>query len=186
MNGSTRRRIALLLSTSGTHTRAIAAAALALCLLLANTSGVAQVTGNPDNYTVGMLEGTAEIVHGDEVTFVATNWDDGRTPITLPFAYTFYGKTYERDSVIWANANGILEFEENTANPFFVTDLPNAELHHAIFAYWEDLRTDVGSDPTVLGLRTSVSGVAPHRILNIEWRAVHLAGDEFPDPAVRR
>lgn len=163
------------LLTSGTPVRAIAAAALALILLLSNTPGAAQAGGgDPGNYIVETLDSPAEIVHGDEVTFIATNCDDCRTPVSLPFAYTFYGKTYAENTQIWVNSNGILEFEVNTAWPFVVTDLPTSQLHHGIFAYWDDLRTDSGPDPAQLGLRTSVSGVAPNRIFNIEWRASYF------------
>jgi hypothetical protein len=153
----------------------IAVGVLTLCLLFSNTPGAAQAAAaDPGNYIVETLEGTAAISHGNDITFIATNCDDCRTPVTLPFPYTFYGKTYPEGSEIWINSNGILEFEPNTAWPFVVTDLPAPALHHGIFAYWDDLQTNVGPDPGVLGVRTSVSGIAPERIFNIEWRATYF------------
>src|SRR5262249_39699706 len=40
----------------------------------------------------------------------------------------------------------------------------------AILPFWDDLRTDGAGG----GIFTSVSGSAPNRIFNIEWRAVHF------------
>ena len=42
-----------------------------------------------------------------------------------------------------------------------------------IFPYWDDLDMDAGG---AFGIFTSVSGTAPNRIFNIEWRAQY-----FPD-----
>jgi hypothetical protein len=49
-----------------------------------------------------------------------------------------------------------------------------------IFPYWDDLRTDAnagcaGFPGGTCGVYTSVSGTAPNRIFNIEWRAVYFA-----------
>ena len=51
---------------------------------------------------------------------------------------------------------------------------------YTIFGLWTDYRTDVVGDgcsnfATGCGIFTSVSGSAPNRIFNIEWRAVYFA-----------
>ena len=49
-----------------------------------------------------------------------------------------------------------------------------------IAVLWDDLRTDDNSGCTgypgdTCGVYTSVSGTAPNRVFNIEWRAVYMA-----------
>jgi hypothetical protein len=48
--------------------------------------------------------------------------------------------------------------------------LPASSIDYAIAAQWTDLRTDGTSGAGTNGIFTSVSGSAPHRIFNIEWR----------------
>ena len=48
--------------------------------------------------------------------------------------------------------------------------LPDANAQDAILAHWDDLRTDRSAGA---GIYTSVSGEAPNRLFNIEWRAVY-------------
>jgi plastocyanin len=43
---------------------------------------------------------------------------------------------------------------------------------YTIFPYWDDLRTDSAG----MGIFTSISGTAPNRIFNIEWRATYFSG----------
>src|SRR5205085_8132416 len=40
---------------------------------------------------------------------------------------------------------------------------------YSVYALWDDLRTDTSGS----GIFTSVSGSAPNRIFNIEWRATY-------------
>ena len=49
--------------------------------------------------------------------------------------------------------------------------LPAAQpFNYTIFPYWDDLRTD-NHRGTACGIFTSITGSAPNRIFNIEWRA---------------
>jgi hypothetical protein len=101
--------------------------------------------------------------------------DDCPSTITLPFQYGFYGVAYNR---VTATSNGILQF--SSANSAFDnTCLPTAVINNAIFAHWDDLLTNaqLGCNvfPGGCGIFTSVSGNAPGRIFNIEWRAVYLS-----------
>src|SRR5205823_4085320 len=58
------------------------------------------------------------------------------------------------------------------------TCLPTTVMNNAIFAHWDDLITNqqlgCSAFPGGCGVFTSVSGAAPNRIFNIEWRAVYL------------
>ena len=54
--------------------------------------------------------------------------------------------------------------------------------NYTVFPYWDDQRTDnlgwvgcTGYPGGTCGVYTSVSGTAPNRIFNIEWRAVYFA-----------
>ena len=53
------------------------------------------------------------------------------------------------------------------------TCLPDVSANYAIFPHWDDLCTGpcVASTCTGCGVFTSISGTAPNRIFNIEWRA---------------
>ena len=54
--------------------------------------------------------------------------------------------------------------------------LPNANYGQTLFPYYDDLRTDDLNTPDCVnfasgcGVFTSVSGTAPNRVFNIEWR----------------
>src|SRR5262249_51099998 len=57
---------------------------------------------------------------------------------------------------------------------------PWAAHNYSIFPYWDDQRTDAqtgcaGFPGGTCGIFTSVSGTAPNRIFNIEWRTVYFA-----------
>ena len=65
---------------------------------------------------------------------------------------------------------------------------------YTIFPMWQDMRTDIGLSGCAsfpggtCGVFTSVSGTAPNRIFNIEWRTVYFADNvldgEFRSAAV--
>jgi len=103
--------------------------------------------------------------------------DDCTTQIALPFPYELYNPTF---TSAWVSSNGQLDFSSPPDGGFSPTCLPDASAHDAIFAYWHDLRTDLfhgrhitGPPP---GIYTSLSGTAPNRIFNIEWRAHYING----------
>jgi len=54
-------------------------------------------------------------------------------------------------------------------------------MDYLISPHWDDLRTD----GTGLGVFTSVTGSAPHRVFNIEWRAFYLGTTTTLDFEVR-
>src|SRR5205823_3471347 len=67
------------------------------------------------------------------------------------------------------SSNGTLQFTSNNTT-YTNSCLPTGAsgLNNAIAGHWDDLRTDYYIEN---GIFTSVSGVAPNRIFNIEWRA---------------
>lgn len=121
------------------------------------------------NYIFTTSTGNA-IVPG--TTLVAGSQDDDAAlPITLPFAYTAYGVVFNS---VNASTNGNLQFQ--TAANDWTNECPpsaTANLGLAFMPHWDDLDMSSGG---ALGIYTSVSGVAPNRIFNIEWRALRFGG----------
>lgn len=97
--------------------------------------------------------------------------DDQTALIALPFPYTAYGTVYNS---VNACTNGNLQF--TTTNTTFANacPLPSAAMGVSFFPHWDDLHT--GRVPATQGIFTSISGVAPNRIFNIEWRGELFTG----------
>ena len=129
-------------------------------------------SGAGDIYTISSSTG-AVIVAGTADT--GNHCDDCGTAITLPFPYTLYGQSYTNAIV---SSNGNLEF--GSANSSFVNAcLPQSSFGPTIFAHWDDLYTsDSGSGQ---GIFTSMSGSAPNRVFNVEWRARFCCSGGAPD-----
>jgi hypothetical protein len=112
---------------------------------------------NPYSYATA----TGTIVPGVDDT--GNHCDDCLTTISLPFAYTLYDQTFTSASV---DSNGTLQFV-SFGSFLRNTCLPSGGYTYTIFPYWDDLITANSG----YGIFTSVSGTAPNRIFNIEWRA---------------
>ena len=121
------------------------------------------------NYAIATSEG-APAAPG--ATLVAGSQDDDTTvPITtLPadFAFSIYGTPV---TLLRADTNGILGFNATTG----ASSAGNGPLPAGIFstpslvAHWDDL--DGSTNATIGGgVYTAVSGTAPNRIFDIEWR----------------
>ena len=102
-------------------------------------------------------------------TDIGNHCDDCTTPITLPFPVTLYGTTFPAGATLNASSNGNLQFTGNT--PYLGTScpLPDPNLGEAIMPYQDDLHTGNAGE----GIFTSVTGTAPNRSFNIEWRVEH-------------
>src|SRR5262249_32288397 len=107
--------------------------------------------------------------------------DDCGTVISLPFNVTVYGQTFTSATV---SSNGSLDLTAPLGTPFThgCLTLPNTSWGMAILGYQDDLRTDNISFPGCAGfpggqcgIFTSVTGTAPSRRFNIEWRVTHFA-----------
>jgi PKD repeat protein len=120
--------------------------------LLVQTNGVAIVPGTTDTGN-----------HGQNVL----------TAITLPFPVTYYGRTFTNATLC---SNGNLQFIGGNFAAGGVC-LPVGGLNYPIFPFWDNLRTDLGSD----GVYTSVTGTAPNRTFNIEWRAALVSSSAEVD-----
>jgi hypothetical protein len=100
-------------------------------------------------------------------TDIGLHIDDGTTNIALPFTWSFYGQN-ETNATL--SSNGNLQFGSSDIS-WNNSCLPYAGFNYAILPLWDDLRTDTSGS----GIFTSISGSAPNRIFNIEWRATYLA-----------
>jgi hypothetical protein len=87
--------------------------------------------------------------------------------VLLPFRARFYNVNYSR---LIVGSNGTLGVSAN-GNPATNSCLPSAQFNYAILPLWDDLTT-VG---TGNGVFTSISGRAPLRVFNIEWRAQRIS-----------
>ena len=80
--------------------------------------------------------------------------------------------------MLHASSNGSLEFGAASA-PFGTScPLPDANISEAILPFQGDLRTD-NITLTGEGIFTSITGSAPNRNFNIEWRAEEFSGGGF-------
>ena len=98
------------------------------------------------------------------------------TNVALPFPYMACGTAHTSINV---SVNGNAQFTTSDVDYLSNTCLPWSGHDWTIFPYWTDLRTDDNSGCTgypgdTCGIYTSVSGTAPNRIFNIEWRAVYM------------
>ena len=134
-------------------------------------------TGTPagcSTYTTSTGQGA--ITAG--TTDTGNHCDDCSTAISFPFPVSVYGQTFNSASVA---SNGSLDLI-GTQAPFThgCQVLPSTLWTMAIFPYQDDLRTDANSGCSsfpggTCGVFTSVTGTAPNRQFNVEWRAVHFA-----------
>jgi hypothetical protein len=132
-----------------------------------NTPVPAATCGPNAHYLITTSSGGIEPGTND----VGIHCDDCATSINLPFTYNFYGQPYNSALV---SSNGFLQFMGNATNQYVNTCLPNPVLNNAILGHWDDLVTNYYIEN---GIFTSVSGAAPNRIFNIEWRTSLFASN---------
>ena len=127
-----------------------------------------------------ITQGTDRVVPGN--TNIGSNCDECDTFVPLPFNFQLYGTTYNGVNV---SSNGRLDFvNANEPGGFITACLPSPPSYftglpyeNTVFPLWQDMRTDVVGDgcdsfSSGCGIFTSVTGNAPNRIFNIEWRTV--------------
>ncbi|MFL5735576.1 MAG: hypothetical protein ACJ78Q_20660, partial [Chloroflexia bacterium] len=118
---------------------------------------------------IGMEPGT-NLVPGSQC-------DECTVGISLPFTYNLYGVGY---TSAYASDNGTLRFLAGPTQRFN-TCLPFPPMGPTIFPHWADaLTTNPGG-----GIYTSVTGIAPNRTFNIEWRGAYPFGGGTLDYEVR-
>jgi hypothetical protein len=130
--------------------------------------GTATPTACVTNYTCSTTA-SATIVPG--TADIGNHCDDCITTITLPFTVQLYGTSYNSAHV---SSNGNVQLA-STDIEFTNTCLPIVTMGPTIFAYWEDLVTEGTNCTGGCGIYTSVSGIAPNRIFNIEWRTFYFS-----------
>ena len=129
-------------------------------------SPTATVCGNGYSYATA----TATIEPG--TTDTLTNCDDCITTVNLPFPFTFYNRQFTTANI---SSNGNLQFD--SLNSTYTANCPIVQMSYAMLPYFNDLRTDTTScTPGPCGVFTSVSGTAPNRVFNVEWRATLFTG----------
>jgi hypothetical protein len=127
-----------------------------------NTHAYANENCMPNDYTI--TTGSGIIVYG--ITDTGNHCDDCVTPIALPFPVTFYDQTFFSVGI---SSNGNLQFTSTSDSDFFnECPLPSARVIDLIAPYWDDLHDEDTANGQ--GVFTSVSGTAPNRIFNIEFR----------------
>ncbi|MBM3415353.1 MAG: T9SS type A sorting domain-containing protein [Bacteroidetes bacterium] len=141
-------------------------------ITLTTTPGPTPPAPPGTNYVYSISTGNA-IVPG-AVLVPGSQGDDVTAPLALPFPYNAYGTVYNSVTV---SSNGNIQFTGGGNAAFFNTcPLPtgtfNGQGGVVFMPMWDDLWTLQAGD----GIFTSVSGVAPNRIFNIEWRAQYFSG----------
>jgi hypothetical protein len=149
--------------------RVAAAASFALCLFFFAAQSAPAQTVN--QYRFASANGASIVPGTTQVTgfgCVATPGDDCVATIALPFAYNFYSNAYTSAVV---SSNGNLQFA--SANADYGQNevcFPLNLFSYSIIPHFADLTIGGAGE----GVFTSVSGNAPNRIFNIEWRASAL------------
>src|SRR5215216_3827086 len=115
-------------------------------------------------YLISQIGGS--IVPG--TTDIGNHTDDGVTFVALPFSYNLYDQSYTGVNL---SSNGNAQFV-TTDNTWTNVCLPWPSHNYTVFPYWDDQLTDGTGE----GIFTSVSGTAPNRIFNIEWRTHYFNG----------
>jgi hypothetical protein len=144
------------------------------------TTALGQCVNNGGNYGFTVSSGT--IVPGD--TDSGNHFDDGTTAVAMPFSWSFYGTSY---NTVYVSSNGDVQFTTSGDYPedyFNSCPLPSTSFDATILAYWDDQRTD-NNGTSGEGIFTSVSGVAPNRIFNIEFRTSYFNGRQAANYEVR-
>jgi hypothetical protein len=177
INGNQTARFTVHFNFGGSVTASIGTGAITAvgCNPNAAFTGNYTVEGCPpqNHYDIAQIGGS--IVPG--TTDIGNHIDDGTTFISLPFSYTLYDQTYTGVNV---SSNGNAQFVTTDVDWTNVCPLPWPAHDYTVLPYWDDQRTDANAGCSAFpggtcGIFTSVSGTAPNRIFNIEWRTVYFA-----------
>src|SRR2546430_486765 len=129
-----------------------------------------QASTASSDYTVTTSTGASIVPGTDDI---GNHCDDCGTGITLPFSVGFYDQVFTT-AVLYSNGNLYFTSGESCCT----VCVPDGSANNLIAPGWTDLYTaDSGSGQ---GIFTSVSGSAPNRIFNIEWRARHCCSSGTP------
>ncbi len=89
--------------------------------------------------------------------------DDASTPVSLPFAFTFYGQAHTQAFV---STNGFLTLGSSSgANVSNNPAIPGTAMPNGVIApFWDDLNPASGG-----AVYSSTTGAAPNRVFHVEW-----------------
>ena len=96
-------------------------------------------------------------------TQLPLNFDDGFTPVNLPFSFSYFGQAHAQAFV---STNGFLTLGSSAGaaaaqNPV----IPSTVVPNGVIApFWDDLNPGVGG-----AVYSSVTGTAPNRAVHFEW-----------------
>ncbi|MFL5731956.1 MAG: S-layer homology domain-containing protein, partial [Chloroflexia bacterium] len=125
------------------------------------------------NYTSATATATIE----PGTTDIGNHCDDCTTYITLPFPVKMYDRTF---SNAYVSSNGIVQFNSSD-NAFGNACLPVPVFEYSAVAFWDDLTDNATGD----GVFTSVTGSAPNRVFNVEWRSHILSNNSVANFEIR-
>ncbi len=131
----------------------------------------------PDYGTLGYacVVGTAGYVAANTV-FPLTG-DDNWAKLTLPFPFTYHGKSY---TSTWVDTNGLINFGDepmNSNKTWINPTMPSTAAPNGVVApFWDDLNVDASAS-----IRTELLGSSPNRRFVVEWRNVLLQHVPAPD-----
>jgi hypothetical protein len=154
--------------------RLLLTAMLSASGLLALPAG-AWATGVAPAPAYSLSSGTSSMIPGTSLVS-GSKCDDCVVTTSLPFDFTYMGKTYSAGATVHIGSNGTFSFDTAFTNLDYSStcSLPEAGHGAALFPLWEDL--DASKDPAE-GIFTAVSGSAPFRTFVIEWRTqLHTGG----------
>jgi hypothetical protein len=108
--------------------------------------------------------------------------DDGTAVLTLPFAFEFYGQSYQS---VCVSTNGALYFGTDQAGCAAVADFASDDLANTVtagdkpglFPFWTDLTFDAQGAGSVY---YKISGDAPNRQFIVEWSNAFALGAVSP------
>jgi uncharacterized repeat protein (TIGR01451 family) len=147
---------------------------------------VTQSTGN--SYSSISVTGAA-IPSWRNISGGNFNLDDNRSyPVDIGFDFWYRGVRYTQFSV---STNGYLDFSSSTANGGPTTGAygyDNAAFTNntaltatALAVFYDDQTTQGVTDPLGEGIKYSTTGVAPNRVLTVEWINMAVYGNTAPD-----
>lgn len=96
-------------------------------------------------------------------------------PFPIGFEFTYWGKTHTN---FYASTNGLLQFASPTSS-YTNSCLAANSLPSTIFAYWDDLRTDVSGQISGT-IHYDTVGEAPNRKLIVQWTNMYFFGSNLP------
>jgi hypothetical protein len=146
-------------------------AALAVTGVLSLLGATGRASAQCTSYTVTTLGGPIDPGTLD----IGNHCDDCTTAIPggMPFAWNFYGNPIAAGSLVGACSNGFLTFGSTAISSFSNQCLASSSMGATLsmMPFWDDQLTNDLGTAVGRGIFTSVNGVAPNRVFNIEWRA---------------